>query len=444
MSPYDLFVIGGGSGGVRAARASAALGARVGLAEESALGGTCVNLGCIPKKLLWYGAEYRSHLDHARGYGWTFGEATFSWRALRAAKDREIARLRGIYRGLLEDAGVEVFDARATLHDAQSVEVAGKRWTSRNVLVATGGRPRRPAIPGAEHGMVSDDVFSLERLPDRVVVVGGGYIGVELAGVFHGLGAEVVLVHRGPMLLGGFDRDVRAHLGEAMGARGVDLRFEAEVVAIERLGDGSLRVVLAGGRELETEAVLFAIGRDPRTDGIGLERAGVKLEEDGQIAVDELSRTSARSVWAIGDVTNRPDLTPVAIHEGACLARTLFGDAPTAPSWEPLATAVFGHPPVGVVGLGEDEARERLGEVYCVVRRFRPLELALTDDAERTLVKMIVECASDRVVGLHMVGAGAPEIVQGFAAAMRAGITKAQLDATIGIHPTVAEELVTL
>ena len=444
MPPFDLFVIGGGSGGVRAARASAALGARVALAEESSLGGTCVHRGCIPKKLLWYAARYRDHFAHARGYGWSLGEPELAWPTLRAAKDREIARLAAAYRDTLLRAGVRVFDARATLHDEHTVEVGGDRFPSRNIVVATGGRPRRLEIQGAEHGWVSDDVFELEKLPERVVVVGGGYVAVELAGVLHGLGVDVVLVHRGAMLLGGFDADVRAHLGQALRDRGLELRLDSEVAAVTKHGERSLGVHLLGGEELATDGLLFAIGREPRTANLGLERAGVTLGPDGKVAVDELSRTSAKSVWAIGDVTDRPELTPLAIHEGDCLARTLFGGRPTAPSWEPLATAVFGHPPIGVVGLGESEARERYGDVACFVGRFRPLELSLTGDTERTLVKVIVERATDRVVGLHVVGEDAPEIVQGFAAAMRAGLTKAQLDATIGIHPTAAEELVTL
>lgn len=441
---WDLFVIGAGSGGVRAARFSAARGARVAVAEERYLGGTCVNVGCVPKKLFVYASHFRDELAEATsGYGWSVDGVGFDWPTLRDNKTREIERLNGIYEGLLRDAGVRQIDGRATLVDAHTVEIAGERHTAEHILVATGSWPSIPEIPGAELAVSSNELFHLDALPRRAVIVGGGYIAVEFACIFHGLGVDVTQLYRGPLFLRGFDADVRSHLAEQVRERGVDLRFETNVTAIEKAG-GGLRASLTDGSQLETDLVLFATGRHPNTAGLGLEACGVELGKGGEILVDEYSRSSVPSIWAIGDVTDRINLTPVAIHEGVCLSETLFGDAPRSPDHENVPAAVFSQPPIGTVGLTEDAARERFGAVDVYRSTFRAMKHTLTGASERTLMKLVVDRASGRVVGLHMVGPEAGEIVQGFAVAIKAGATKADFDATIGIHPTSAEEFVTM
>lgn len=441
---FDLFVIGAGSGGVRAARFSAARGARVAIAEEGALGGTCVNVGCVPKKLFVYASRFRDEMSEAvAGYGWTVGQAGFDWPTLRDNKTREIERLNGVYAGLLRDAGVRHVPGRARIVGPHTVEVAGERMSAENILVATGGWPSLPDIPGAELGVTSNELFYLDSLPRRAVIVGGGFIAVEFAGIFHGLGVDVTQVHRGPLFLRGFDDDVRRHLAEQMQGRGIDLRFETTVTAIAKARSG-LRASLSDGSQLETDLVLFAIGRHPNSADLGLEEAGVELAPDGAIRVDAYSRTSVPSIWAIGDVTNRINLTPVAIHEGVCLSETLFGAAPRSPDHENVPAAVFSQPPVGTVGLTEAAARERYGEIDVYRSTFRALKHTLTHGHERTLMKLVVDRRTDRVVGLHMVGPEAGEIVQGFAVAIKAGATKADFDATLGIHPTAAEEFVTM
>lgn len=441
---FDLFVIGAGSGGVRAARFSAARGARVAIAEEGALGGTCVNVGCVPKKLFVYASRFRDEMSEAvAGYGWTVGQAGFDWPTLRDNKTREIERLNGVYAGLLRDAGVRHVPGRARIAGPHTVEVAGERMSAENILVATGGWPSLPDIPGAELGVTSNELFYLDSLPRRAVIVGGGFIAVEFAGIFHGLGVDVTQVHRGPLFLRGFDDDVRRHLAEQMQGRGIDLRFETTVTAIAKARSG-LRASLSDGSQLETDLVLFAIGRHPNSADLGLEEAGVELAPDGAIRVDAYSRTSVPSIWAIGDVTNRINLTPVAIHEGVCLSETLFGAAPRSPDHENVPAAVFSQPPVGTVGLTEAAARERYGEIDVYRSTFRALKHTLTHGHERTLMKLVVDRRTDRVVGLHMVGPEAGEIVQGFAVAIKAGATKADFDATLGIHPTAAEEFVTM
>lgn len=439
----DLFTIGAGSGGVRASRMAARHGARVVVAEAEALGGTCVNLGCIPKKLFVYAAGFAETFQDAAAYGWTAGPTAFSWPTLLASKDREIARLNGVYGRLLDEAGVTRVSGRARLVDPHTVEVAGTRWRADHVLVATGGRPVVPSVPGIEVADVSDDAFHWPSLPERLVVVGGGYVAVEFAGLLHALGVEVTQLYRGPLFLRGFDDDVRTTLAAAMRADGVDLRFDADVVRIDP--DGAARVVtLTDGSRLRADRVLYATGRRPDVTGLGLEDAGVRLTPEGAIAVDAYSRTSVPNVWAIGDVTDRIQLTPVAIKEGMAVARTIFGGVPTRPDHETVATAVFSHPPIATVGLTETEARARGGAIDVYRTTFRPLRHTMTGRDVRTMVKLVVDRDTGRVLGAHMVGEDAPEIIQGVAIAVKMGATKADFDATVGIHPTAAEEFVTM
>jgi len=440
---YDLFAIGAGSGGVRASRVSASLGARVAVAEQSELGGTCVNLGCIPKKLFVYACHFRDDFEDAASFGWSLGSRRFDWPTLIANKDREIARLNGVYRQLLADAGVALIEGRARVCDAHSVEVGGRTITAANILIATGSRPSLPEIPGIELAITSDQAFHLRELPRRALVVGGGYIAVEFAGIFHTLGVETTQLYRGPLFLRGFDDDARRFLAAEMRERGLDLRFEANVASVEKAA-GGLRATLEDGSLLESDAILYATGRVPRTRGIGLEEAGVALDAKGAVRVDAYSRSSVPSIWAIGDATDRINLTPVAIAEGICVAQTLFGGAPMKPDHAGVPSAVFSQPPLGTVGLSEAAAREVYGEVSVYRSSFRALKHTLTGRPERTLMKLVVDRGSDQVVGVHMVGADAAEIVQGFAVALKCGATKAQFDATIGIHPTAAEEFVTM
>jgi glutathione reductase (NADPH) len=443
---YDLFVIGAGSGGVRAARVAAGFGARVAVAEADRPGGTCVIRGCVPKKLLVYAAHFREDLEDAAGYGWS-AQATFSWPSLIANKDREIARLEGVYRALLESSGVTLVAGRATLADRHTVQVAGRRFTSAHILIATGGRPVRPAIPGSELAITSDEAFQLPELPARVLIVGGGFIAVEFAGILHGLGAEVTLAYRGEQILRGFDDDVRRHLHDALVSKGLDVRLQCQLAGIERQSGGPLIASLTTAGQagwIEADAVMFATGRVPATSGLGLEEAGVALDAKGAVSVDEYSTSSVPGIHAVGDVTNRLALTPVAIREGAALATTLFGGRRVAVDHRDVPHAVFSQPPVGTVGLSEAAALSALGEVDVYATTFRPLKHALSGRDERTLVKLVVDATSQRVVGAHMVGPDAPEIIQGIAIAVKAGLTKEQFDATVAIHPTAAEEFVTL
>ncbi len=445
----DLFVVGGGSGGVRAARMAASLGARVVLCEEKALGGTCVNVGCIPKKLLVYGAHFSDECRDARGFGWRGEAPTHDWPALIAAKDREIARLNGVYAKLLEGRGVTVLPGRGALEGPHEVSVtspSGERRVvrARYVLVAVGGRPIRLGVPGAEHVYISDDLFHLREMPKRVLVVGGGYIAVEFAGIFHGFGASVVQIHRGPLFLRGFDRTVRRHLADMMIHQGIDLRFDRDLLEIAKLPTGELRAVLSDGSELVVDAVVAAIGREPLTQGIGLREVGVALDARGAIRVDARYRTSVPSIYAVGDVIDRVQLTPVALAEGTIVARRLFAAADQQPDYDLVPSAVFSSPPIGTVGATEEEARGAVGAIDVYQSVFTPLKLCLSERKEKTLMKIVVDRASQRVLGMHMVGPDAGEIIQGFAVALRCGVTKAQLDATIGIHPTAAEEFVTM
>jgi glutathione reductase (NADPH) len=427
---------------VRASRFSAGYGARVAIAESGRFGGTCVNVGCIPKKLFSYAAHFREDFEIAKGYGWTVGEPSFDWNTLLANKDREIARLNGVYENVLKKAGVEILRGVASVVDKNSVQVNGKTHTAKHILVATGSWPVIPQIPGREHAITSNEAFELERLPKRALVVGGGYIAVEFASIFNGLGVQTTLAYRGASLLRGFDQELGSHLAEEMAKKGVSILLNANPARIEKTKTG-LQVAFEK-RAGEFDLVMFATGRKPNTAKLGLEKAGVKLAADGAIVVDRYSASSVDSIHAIGDVTNRLNLTPVATAEGMWLARTLFRNEPTAIDHDNVPTAVFANPNVATVGLSEERARERYGELDIYKTSFRALKLVMTDKKERTFMKLVVDRASQRVVGAHMIGPDAGEIIQGVAIAVKLGATKAQFDATIGIHPTAAEEFVTL
>jgi glutathione reductase (NADPH) len=441
---YDLFVIGGGSGGVRAGRIAATHGARVAVAEEYRYGGTCVIRGCIPKKLLVYASHFREDFEDSAAYGWHLpGEPAFDWSRLIANKDKEIDRLSAIYRKILTSAGADVFEGRARLADLHTIELDGRRFTAGTILIATGGRPQRPSHPGVELGITSNEAFHLERLPERVLVVGGGYIAVEFAGIFHGLGSKTSLAYRGEQILRGFDKDIRHFLAGEIGKKGIDLRLGTDITSLAREGS-ALTVLFSDGTRLHVDQVLYATGRVANTEGLGLEAVGVKLAGQGAVAVDEGSRSSVPHIYAIGDVTNRINLTPVAIREGHAFADTVFGKKPWRMSHETVPSAVFSQPPVGTVGLSEEIARGRHGALDIYKTSFRALKHTLTGREERTLMKLVVDRASQRVLGAHMVGADAPEIIQAIAIAVKMGATKAQFDATVAIHPTAAEEFVTL
>jgi glutathione reductase (NADPH) len=439
---YDLFVIGGGSGGVRAARIAAQHGARVAIAEEHRYGGTCVIRGCVPKKIFVYASEMGHHLADAAAYGWSTGPASFDWATLVANKDREIDRLNGIYQRLLDQAGVTMFHGRAVLADAHTLEVDGRRVTARIVLVATGSRPRLLDIPGAGRVITSNEAFHLRAFPRHVTIAGGGYIALEFAHVFRGLGAEVTLVNRSSSLLRGFDEDVRAEVAQGAHQAGIDLRPETLIAAVDEARDGRLEVALAGGARIECDAVMAAIGRIPCTDGMGLEAAGVRLRPSGAVEVDGRSRSSAENIYAVGDCTDRINLTPVAIREGQAFADTVFGQQDVELDYDCVPTAVFSTPPVGAVGLTEAQARAQHARVDVYMARFRPLKYALPGRDERVMMKLVVDGDSQRVLGVHIVGPDGPEIIQVMAIAVRTGVTKQQLDATMALHPTTAEELV--
>lgn len=444
MYDYDLFVIGAGSAGVRAARMSGQFGARVGIAEDRYLGGTCVNVGCVPKKLFVYASHYSEDFRDAMHYGWDVRAEPFDWPRLRDNKDREIERLNGIYANLLEKTGCDLHEGRATLVDAHTVEIAGRQFTAEHILVATGGWPFVPDIDGREHAITSNEIFFLDELPGHAVVVGGGYISVEFACILHGLGVAVDLIYRGPLFLRGFDDDVREFVASQLRAKDINLHFECTVDSIVRQADDSLAITTTGGPALTAGMVLYATGRKPNSSGINLEAIGVAMDDDGAVLVDDHYRTSVPSVYAMGDVTNRVQLTPVATAEGTAFARTLFGGNPSAVDYELIPSAVFTQPPIGTVGLTEAEARERGHDVEIYRSEFKTLKHTLTDSSERTLLKLVVDKTSDKVLGVHMVGPEAGEVIQGFAVALRAGATKSVFDSTIGIHPTTAEEFVTM
>ena len=442
-SELDLFVIGAGSGGVRAARLAAHCGAKVAIAETGALGGTCVNLGCIPKKLYSYAAHYAEAFNEARGYGWSVHAPEHDWELLKANRAVEIRRLNGVYEAVLLAAGAKLMRGRARILSPHEVAVNGQRLRARHILVATGGRPIMPEVPGGDLTVCSDDMFDLPRFPRRLVVVGGGYIACEMASIFHGLGAEVTQLIRGSRLLRGFDDEVAAFLGVEMGKKGIDIRLGTHLHGIEP--DGSaLKAHLHDGQSMLADTVLYATGRGPNTGGLGLEEAGVQLGERGQVMVDEQYRSSVPSIYAVGDVTGRVQLTPVALAEAMVVVDHLFGAGTRHMDYEAIPSAVFTQPSVGTVGLTEAAARERFGAVRSYVSEFRSLRHTLSGSSERMLMKLVVDDARDRVVGVHMVGADAGEIVQGFAVALKAGATKAVFDATLGIHPTAAEEFVTM
>lgn len=440
---YDLFVIGAGSGGVRASRMAAGHGARVAICEESRVGGTCVIRGCVPKKLLVFASQFSEHFADAAGYGWELGQSSFSWPDLIAAKDREIDRLNGIYHKLLDNAGVRLFEGRGRLLDRHTVEVGGQRVSAEKILIATGGRPWVPDIPGAELGITSDEAFHLETLPGRVLIAGAGYIAVEFAGIFNGLGSEVTLAYRRDLVLRGFDEDVRKAVESGMRGRGIDIQYHCAPARLERGGDG-IEVTFSDDRAATYDCVMFATGRSPYTGDLGLEAAGVRTGPGNRIEVDAYSRTSVDNIFAVGDVTDRVNLTPVALMEGHAFADTQFGGMDRPVEHANTPAAVFSQPPVGTVGLSESEAREACDAVHIYRSTFTPMKYTLSGRQEKGVMKLVVDAASDRVLGCHMVGPDAPEIVQGFAVAIRAGLTKADFDRTIGIHPTSAEELVTL
>ncbi|GGX79036.1 glutathione reductase [Litchfieldella qijiaojingensis] len=442
---YDLFVIGAGSGGVRAARTAAASGARVAIAEDRYLGGTCVNVGCVPKKLYSYAAHFHDAFEDSSGFGWVLPETPrFDWATLRDNKIEEIKRLNGIYGRLLEGAGVRLINGRAKVLDAHRIEVAGETLSAEKILVATGGWPWVPDFPGSEHVVNSNQVFDLERFPERFLVLGGGYIAVEFASIFNGLGSDTHLIYRGELFLRGFDREVREFTRDEMTKKGVQLHFETNIECIDKV-DGGLLVTLTNGERLEVDAVLVATGRKPHLAGLGLDRLDIALNDNGSIKVNERYETSVPSILALGDVTGGPELTPVALAEAMHLVQHHFSDNPPRPlDYQNIATAVFCHPNIGTVGLSEEAARERFDAIRVYRTDFRPMKHTLSASDERCLMKLIVDDVSDRVVGAHMVGEEAGEVIQGIAIAVRAGLTKADFDATVGIHPTGAEEFVTM
>lgn len=442
---YDLFVIGGGSGGVRAARVSASFGAKAAVAEEYRLGGTCVIRGCVPKKLFVYAARFGGEFEDAAGFGWNVNGASFDWPTLVANKDKEISRLEGIYGNLLDGSGVETFAERAELVDANTLRLvtSNKTVTAKWILIATGAHPFVPDIPGAEYAITSNEAFHLKTLPKRILIVGAGYIAVEFANIFHGLGSDVTQVYRGPQILRGFDDDLRDGLAEEMRKRGIDIRVNTKVTEIAIAGD-AFTVSFDSGDSVETDLVMYATGRVPNTQGLGLEAVGVATGAKGEIVVDEASRTSVDNIFAVGDVTDRVALTPVAIQEGQAFAQTVFNKNPTTVEYACIPTAVFSEPEIGTVGLTEIEAREKYAEVDIYKSRFRPMKHTLSGRDEFMIMKLIVDVESDRVVGCHILGPDAGEIAQMAAISMRLKATKADFDATMALHPSAAEELVTM
>ena len=446
---YDLFTVGAGSGGVRASRVAAERGLRVGVAEALRLGGTCVNVGCVPKKLLVYGASFASAFSDARGFGWSVGETSFDWGTLKRAKDVEIARLNGIYGRLLERAGCELFRGRGRLIDPHTVEIesqdgACRRVTARHILIATGGRPHRPAIPGAEVAWTSDDVFELNTQPGRLLVVGGGYIALEMACIFHGLGTRVTVAHRGPRLLRGFDAEASDFLLRELRKSGLEILLETEIRGLSKAADGRVGVAFEDAEEVIFDAALFAIGRRPNTEGLGLDALGLERTPKGALVVDRNYRTSVDSIAALGDVTDRVQLTPVAIAEAMAFVDSLGAEGGREVDYDHIPTAIFSSPPVASVGCSEEKARRAGADIQVYVSDFRPMKHTISGRDTRSFMKLVVDARDDRVLGVHLVGEDAPEIIQGFAVALRCGATKRDFDTTIGLHPTAAEELVTM
>ncbi|HEY6631926.1 MAG TPA: glutathione-disulfide reductase [Rhizobiaceae bacterium] len=444
---YDLFVIGGGSGGTRAARVSASLGKRVAVAEEYRFGGTCVIRGCVPKKLFVYASQFPEHFADAEGYGWTVPQARFDWPTLIANKDKEIGRLSSVYQGGVEKAGGETFHSRATLVDPHTIRLENedRTVTAEHILVATGGRPNpHAALPGHEHCIFSDEAFDLPQLPKAITIAGGGYIAVEFANIFHGLGVDTTLIYRGKEILQRFDMDLRRRLHEEMTAKGIRIRCHTIFERIERRGDGRLDAALSDGEVLVADQVLLAIGRIPNTQNLGLEAVGVKTGVKGEILVDPYSRTNVKNIWAIGDVTDRVQLTPVAIHEAMCFIETAFKDNPTQPDHDCIATAVFSQPEIGTVGLSEDEAARRFPNLEVYTASFRPLKNTLAGRPDRMLTKLVVDGDTRLVLGAHILGPDAGEMAQLLGIALKAGLSKDDFDRTMAVHPTAAEELVTM
>ena len=443
MADFDLFVIGAGAGGVRAARVSAAYGAKVAIAEEHKVGGTCVIRGCVPKKLLVYGSHFAEDLDDAAMFGWDIPQKRFDWTVLRDNVLSEVDRLEAAYTETLGNHKVEIFHERAELTGPNSIRLAGGREvTADKILIAAGARPQMPRLEGIEHAISSNEVFHLERLPKRIVIAGGGYIANEFAGIFHQFGSHVTLVNRTDVMLRHYDQQIVDRLIQISLRKGIDFKFHANIDRIEKTEGGSLKVSMTGCDDFEADDVLFAIGRRPNVEGLGLDRAGVELGENGQIAVDADNRTSVPSIFAVGDVTDRVQLTPVAIREGQAFADTYFGNKPTRVDYTAIPSAVFSHPPLASVGLTEGQARNTLGTVKTFTSDFRPMKNVLAGRNERSLYKLVVDSETDEIVGLHMIGPDAPEILQAAAIAVKARLKKADFDATIALHPTMSEELV--
>ena len=439
---FDLITIGAGSGGVRASRLSASYGGRVAVIEESRVGGTCVMRGCVPKKLLVYGAHFAEHIEDAAGFGWSVGETSHDWSALVAAKDKELNRLEKVYHRMFHDAGVSLVEGHGVLADPHTVEVEGKSYTANKILVGVGGWPFIPEIPGREHIITSNEALDLKELPKRILIVGGGYIALEFAGIFNALGAQVDVVIRASSILRGFDDDVRNTVSEELEKKGICIHRDCVVRSIEKTDDG-LSVMVDHGEEMIADQVMYATGRLPNTNGMGLQEAGVDINEKGAVVVDEWNRSNVENIFAVGDVTDRVNLTPVAINEGRVFAETFFNENPLTLDYTNIASAVFTQPPVGSVGLTEQQARAH-HKVSVYLSRFKAMKHTLSGRDERTMMKIIVDQETDRVLGCHMVGEDSPEIIQGLAVALKCGATKAQFDATVGIHPTAAEEFVTM
>lgn len=441
---YDLFVIGAGSGGVRASRMAASFGARVAVAEDRYMGGTCVNVGCVPKKLYVYASQFSNAFGDARGFGWTTSAPSFNWPTLRDNKVAEISRLNDVYQNMLGGAGVNIIDGRARFIDAHTVEVNGQSYSAERIILATGTWPFIPNIPGNEHAITSNEIFDLENFPQRLLVVGGGYIAVEFAGVFNGLGAETTQLYRGPLFLRGFDQDIREFAAQEIEKAGVNLRFNSNIAAIQKLADGSLEATLDDGTTIAADAILYATGRNPHLQDLGFENVNIALNDNGTVKVDDHFQTTEPSIYALGDITGGMELTPVALAEGMALAKTLYNNQPTSVDYDTIPTAVFCQPNIGTCGLTEQEGKDKYGEITVYESDFRAMKHTIGGRQERTYMKLVVDTATDKVVGIHMMGDDAGEIVQGMAIAMKAGATKALFDSTIGIHPTAAEEFVTM
>lgn len=444
---YDLFVIGGGSGGVRAARVSAAMGKRVGLAEEYRFGGTCVIRGCVPKKLFVYASQFAEHFEEAAGFGWTLPSAMFDWKTLVSNKDKEVERLEALYQKGVASSGGDTIRSKAILHDRNTIylEAEQRTITADHILIATGSKPSLPSgLSGIEHCITSNEVFDLPILPKTIIIVGGGYIAVEFANILHGLGAEVTLVYRGKEILRRFDRDLRQSLHASMESKGVRIITKAMIEHVSRLNDAELKVSLSTGAQLVAKQVMICIGREPNIQGLGLDAAGVDTGSFGEVLVDEFSRTNVPNIWAVGDVTNRVQLTPAAIHEAMCLVETLWKDNPTRPDLHLVPTAVFSQPEIGTIGLSEEDAAARFKDVDIYRVHFRPMRNTLGGSSERMLMKLVVDAETDIVLGAHVLGTDAGELAQLLGVALKANLRKQEFDSTLAVHPTAAEELVTM